>query len=1493
MRQFVRTRPAAVITLLALLAGMSAVIAVPGLATRAGAADAPGVTSIDFEGTDFAPWAANGATVTIVEDSADPSNHVGAVSERGADTWRGITSPTGAFQEGVEYTFTARVRVSEDSSVRFIANEPGASNQWVWVGNITGVVGDWVTVTGTHTFGADAANAKVYVEASTTGDYEIDDISVTGTLPEEPEPCVPTTQTVSSVDFEDDTTGDWTQNGSPTLSYVTDGSRALSIARNQSYEGISLSGSHFDTGIQYTFSAQVKLASGEPDRGVRFVATNDSSVFDWIGNTTVNDDGFTTVTGTYTFTEEDLSGWKVYFGSEGDSTPYTILVDDLTVTYLGGCDEEEPEPCEPSTVTHSSTTFEGDSYGEWSPNGSPTLAFVPDPDDAGNTVLSVADRAAGYYGIQTATGAFEEGVLYSITARVRTDAADSTAHFTYNEPGASNEYAWVAATATGTSGEWVTMTGTFTPGENASSAKLYMEVEGGFDYLIDDIVITYSVPCGETPPPGTVLLNADFEDGTLQGWVAREASQGPHTVAVTSDDSHGGDYAALISDRTSQGSGIGFDVAGLLEPGTQYEMTAWVKFAGSPVEDIVFTAQTGASAFATLGTFTGVTNSSWTQVTTKFTFGTGDRAFLYFETPWEGADVTGNTTPFMIDDITVSVPDAVVIEDLTPIKDTVNFPVGVAIDQRETAGPSAELLLKHFNQITPENFMKPEAWYSGPFTWGPNSAEIDSLMNFAQDNDLGLYGHVLVWHSQTPAWFFQKSESDSTPLTTSEEDKQILRDRLHEHIFNVAEYLSDGWGEFGGGDNPVVAFDVVNEVIDDSSAYADGLRRSEWYRILGEEFIHLAFEYADDAFNDEYAADSADRPVALFINDYNTEQSGKRNRYLTLIDRLLDAGAPVDGIGHQFHVSLSMPVENLNAALSDASSFGLQQAVTEFDVTTGTPESEAKFIDQGYYYRDAFEIFRAHEDQMFSVTVWGLIDSRSWRDSNGGPLVFDDDFQAKPAYYGIVEGHTGDVEPPLPPRLRTADVFAGDVPVDLAATTSPQWDRLPLKQIAGNTAWQARWAADHLTVYVTVDDSTIDATDRVEFTVGDDEYYVERDGDTDVVAATTEDSSGWRVVAHVPLADAVLSDTVEFDVRASDDGDVVGWNSEGVLGTLTLVEELSFTEVGNAQLIPAVDGRKDWIWLHADTVTATKNVSGTGGALGTFYHLWSGNTLYIYAEIADPTVDVSGSDPWTQDSVEIYVDPGNVKNGSYRYDDTQIRINADNVVSFGTGDETFQANRVDSATKRVPGGYIVEASISLLEDGGLGSFQGVDFQVNDASGGTRTAIRNWADPTGAGYQSTARWGVAELVAAEPLDIPSDFPLEDEDLTDDNKRCVLAPSTAKPGQEIVIEVCPEYAGDTMDVYVYSVPQFSGSGVATGGFLTITLPSNLTAGIHKIAVYDEDGFLVGWTEITIVLADGAMADTGAHISGAAFLAVALVLAGAASLWTRRRLAPMLNR
>ncbi|MGV8897011.1 MAG: endo-1,4-beta-xylanase [Rhodoglobus sp.] len=979
--------------------------------------------------------------------------------------------------------------------------------------------------------------------------------------------------------------------------------------------------------------------------------------------------------------------------------------------------------------------FEDGTLGplQQSGGGASTLSVI---DLDGGKVLRVAGRDADYVGVQTAPGAL--GAVAAgdtVTASMRVKLTDGTAGTAGVRFVMKPAYTWIGNTDM-SAAEWTTVSGTYIVPAGADPAALQLYIgtggePGTYDYLVDDLRVSAQTSAA----PSATVISTDFEEG-LDGWIPRDNGSGAPTVTIVTDVAHSGTQSALVGGRTSQGSGLGHDVTGLLETGVLYEASAWVRFApGTPTDDVWLTmARTvnGSTTYQGLGQFSGMSNSEWVKVTQTFTMGAADQAFIYFETNYNGT----NTSDFLIDDIVVRTPQPAVIEDLTPVKDTVDFAFGVAVDSRETVGAPSELLLKHADQVTSENFMKPEAWYNAAGEFTPN-AEADSLMQYAIDNDLAVYGHTLVWHGQTPAFFFETSAG--TPLTTSDADKQILRDRMRTHIFAVAKHLSDTYGAFGGGENPLYAFDVVNEVVSDGFENADGLRRSEWYRVLGEEFIDLAFIYADQAFNDVYAAAGADRPVTLFINDYNTEQTGKQQRYHDLVARMLARGVPLDGVGHQFHVSLSMPVSALENAIVAFEDLPVTQAVTELDVTTGTPVTEALLVEQGYYYRDAFRAFRAHTDDLFSVTVWGLTDGRSWRAGSGDPLLFNDSLTAKPAYYGAVDAE-------LPARLRTAIVFGGDIPLAASATTSPEWRRLPLNRIDDTAAFQLRWSADHLTAYVRVDDATVHSIDGVEFSVADTTVAVPRTGAAGAIV--TERAGGYDMVVHLPVT-ATLGDQVKFDIRVTDGATTSGWNTPGELGTLALVEPLSFVQVEAAPSAVTIDGTVDSAWSAARVITTDKQVSGTGGATATVRTLWSGSKLYVLADVADPTIDVTGSDPWTQDSVEIFVDAGNVKSGYYRYDDTQIRISATNVVSFGTGDEAFQANRVRSATSVIDGGYRIEAEIDLLEAGGLGSFQGLDIQVNDASNGQRTSVRTWADPTGAGFQSTARWGVGELVKSLP------------------------------------------------------------------------------------------------------------------------------------------------
>lgn len=1219
-------------------------------------------------------------------------------------------------------------------------------------------------------------------------------------------PATAEVTTVSSVDFEDGTTDAWTQSGGGTglLSVVDgpDGGKVLQVnSRAADYEGIQSPTGLLQPGTTYTFSMRARLAPGTPgSAGVRFVV---KPAYTWVGNATMTADAWTTVSGSFTAPADgDPATLQAYLGT-GDlspAAPYTYLVDDVLVTTEGG--GTVPGDVVPGGALNPVPTPVSLADGT---GNVAALTFDDGPNPGTTPALLDSLKARGLHAvfcvigqnIQAQGGAallkriVDEGhVLCNHStsyadmgswspAQVQADLVENL-QIIRNAIGDPNQQvpfwrapngSWGAtadvAVALGmqplavvnTISDWETQdVATLTANLRAAMkpGEIVLAHDGGGDRsgtlaavqaVVDERLAdgwTFVFPQATPPRAGSTVISTDFEAG-LDGWALRGGSGSTAATVALTDVAHGGTQAAIVSGRESQGDGIGHDMTGLLDPAVTYEFSAWVRFAdGQPVDDVWLSranTTAGATTYSTIAQFDTVTNGGWTKITATFPGSDAEASLLYLETRYDNG-ATGNTSDLLVDDVVLAVPAPPVIEDLTGIKETVDFPLGVAIDSRETSGAASELLLRHFDQVSPENFMKPEAWYDASGAFVETNAEADALMDFAQANDLRVYGHVLVWHSQTPAWFFQ--DAAGLPLAADDAGKQALRERLRTHIFDVAGYLADRYGPFGSDTNPLAAIDVVNEVVSDGGEYADGLRRSEWYRVLGEEFIDLAFRYADEAFNGEYAAAGVDRPITLFINDYNTEQGGKQERYHALVQRLIERGAPVDGVGHQFHVSLAMPVSALEGAIEAFEGLPVTQAVTEFDVTTGTPVTQARLIDQGYYFRDAFRVFREHADDLFSVTVWGLTDGRSWRVDSGAPLIFTDALKAKPAYTGAVDGD-------LPARSRTANVFAGDVAVDAQATASAEWARLPLNQVDGPTGFQLRWAPDHLTAYVTVADGSPEASDGVTFEVDGQAYAVARDGSGDVPAAASEHDGGYAIVAHLPLDAAAQGDTLGFDVRVTDGSDQTGWNTPGALGTLTLVEPLSHLDVvglGDAAA-PTVDGTVDDVWAtaDADAVTTEKQVNGAGGAVATVRTLWKDQTLYVLAEVADPVIDVSGSDPWIQDSVELYVDPGNAKNGSYRYDDTQIRISATNAVSFGTGDETFQRNRVQSATATVDGGYVVEAAISLLEYGGLGTFHGLDFQVNDASGGQRTSIRNWADPTGAGYQSTAHWGVGQLVAA--------------------------------------------------------------------------------------------------------------------------------------------------
>ena len=124
------------------------------------------------------------------------------------------------------------------------------------------------------------------------------------------------------------------------------------------------------------------------------------------------------------------------------------------------------------------------------------------------------------------------------------------------------------------------------------------------------------------------------------------------------------------------------------------------------------------------------------------------------------------------------------------------FKMGCAVNSQIVSGRdsrSAQIILEQFNAISPENDMKAEVLHPRPDTWNFQAA--DRYVQFARDNGLWALGHTLVWHNQTPDFFF--NHDDGTPKSHDE-----MVETMRSYIEKVAGHFA---GKINAGPLTVTA----------------------------------------------------------------------------------------------------------------------------------------------------------------------------------------------------------------------------------------------------------------------------------------------------------------------------------------------------------------------------------------------------------------------------------------------------------------------------------------------------------------------------------------------------------------------------------------------------------------------------------------------------------------------------------------------------------------
>ena len=497
------------------------------------------------------------------------------------------------------------------------------------------------------------------------------------------------------------------------------------------------------------------------------------------------------------------------------------------------------------------------------------------------------------------------------------------------------------------------------------------------------------------------LVSNDFEVN-YGGWHGNDDA-----VALTAEDGigHNTSRGMSVTGRTSTSDGASAEKGFYLSGGETYTYSVWVY---SETAERFHLSLSCADLDTAQETETELTAKQaragkWTKLSASYRAPENSGEFRLTIT-------TDSTNDFVFDDVTVtgksdsSEVSAAAAEKGLKDEFADYFRVGNILNGSTVKNSTITAsVLKDYNSIECENETKPDATLvqsqCSETNIGVSLNNAASIMDFCVNNNIAMRGHTLVWHSQTPLWFFKENFNASGNWVSS----AVMDQRMESYIKNMFAAIKTQYPDLN-----LYAYDVANECISDDSnrtANNGGTRepgenisgQSPWVQVYGSNaFVEKAFTYAR-----KYAPESC----ALYYNDYNEYWDHKRDAIYSMCKSLYEKGL-LDGIGMQSHINADYDgfsgVSAYTTAMKKFLSIGCDLQITELDITM--ENGKYTLQQQADKYKAIFQAAMdwnknpSSDGRVTAVCIWGPNDANTWIKTENTPLLYDTNHQPKLAY---------------------------------------------------------------------------------------------------------------------------------------------------------------------------------------------------------------------------------------------------------------------------------------------------------------------------------------------------------------------------------------------------------------------------------------------------------------------------------------------------------------